>query len=244
MLAHEKLEVYQKALCFVAAASDLVLQWDRKHAVTDQLDRASDSLIVNLAEAARLRSPPAKLRTLDYSIGSCLECAACLDIARVKRLLTQTDCEREKNHVCEIVRMLAGLRKAWAPCEVREEGPGCGAEPPRDAAPQFHQERLDVYALSLQLMEWFVALPGAEDLPSRLQRHLDESLTGIPLNIAAANGRYSELDHRRFLDWAASSATKMTAGLDLAMQRDLLREEACSGVKEKLARVVAMLSRM
>lgn len=244
MFAHEKLEVYQKSLSFVAAASDLVLQWDRKHAVTDQLDRASDSLVVNLAEAARLRSPSAKLRTLDYSIGSCLECAACLDIARVKRLLGQTDCEREKNHLREIIKMLAGLRKAWANGQVKEARPGVRAEPSLEAAPLFRQEKGEVYGLSLQLMEWFVALPGAGDLPSRLQRNLDENLTGIPLNIAEANGRYSELDHRRFLDWAASSATKMAADLDLALQRDLLREEACIAAKMKLARVVAMLSRM
>ncbi len=87
MFAHEKLEVYRKALGFVAAASGFVAQWDKKHAVTDQLARASDSLVLNLAEAARLRSSASKLRALDYSVGSCLECAAALDVARIKSLL-------------------------------------------------------------------------------------------------------------------------------------------------------------
>ncbi len=121
MFAHDKLDVYKKALQFVAAASGFVAQWDKKHAVTDQLARASDSLVLNLAEAARLRSPPNKLRGLDYSIGSCLECAACLDIGQIKRLLATRDTEGQKQRLSEIMRMLVGLRKAWATWELKED---------------------------------------------------------------------------------------------------------------------------
>ena len=42
--------------------------------------RASESVVLNIAEAARLLSGPDKARTLDYALGSTLECAACLDI--------------------------------------------------------------------------------------------------------------------------------------------------------------------
>ena len=84
MFPHEKLSVYGKALEFVADASACAARWDKRHAVVDQFGRASDSLVLNLAEGARLRPGRAKLRALDFALGSCLECAACLDIAWIK----------------------------------------------------------------------------------------------------------------------------------------------------------------
>jgi 23S rRNA-intervening sequence protein len=131
MLAHEKLHAYGKSLAFAAAASVFMADWENKHAITDQLGRATDSLVLNLAEGARLQSGARKLRS-----------------------------------------------------------------------------------------------------------------TSIVLNIAEANGRYSELDHRRFLDMAEGSAAKTTACLDLAVQkRRLIQADSGSG-KVLLERIVAMLSRM
>jgi len=86
MFPHETLHVYGKALAFVAAASAFLSSWDKRHAVVDQLDRASESLLLNLADGARFVSGARKLRALDYALGSCLECVACLDIARIKSL--------------------------------------------------------------------------------------------------------------------------------------------------------------
>src|SRR5258707_1810784 len=121
MFAHEKLQVYGKALAFVATASTFSATWNKKHAVVDQFDRASDSLVLNLANAASLGSGPSKLRALDYSLGSGLECAACLDIATVKRLLEKTETDRQKQLLCEIVRMLIGLRKVWETWKAHED---------------------------------------------------------------------------------------------------------------------------
>jgi 23S rRNA-intervening sequence protein len=39
--------------------------------------------------------------------------------------------------------------------------------------------------------------------------------------VAEGNGRYSELDHRRFLEIAAGSAVKAAAYLDLYQQKAL-----------------------
>lgn len=245
MFAHEKLHVYGKALAFVAAASAFSAGWDKRHAVVEQLDRASDSLIVNLAEAARFHSASSKLRALDYALGSGLECAACLDIARIKGLLNKTDTTEEKQRLCEIAKMLIGLRRAWEAWKVHEDSPPYG-EAPVDSAPPalFHHETLEVYGAALKLMEWFVSLPGARELSSRLHRQIDEGVTSIGLNIAEGNGRYSELDHHRFLDVAESSAVKVAAYLDLAAQKRTLGPVECGPGKELLGRIVAMLSRM
>ena len=141
--------------------------------------------------------------------------------------------------------MLIGLRRVWGTWGLHEEAPPYGEEPselPPEAL--FHHESLEVYQVALKLMEWFVALLGGEDPSGRLGRQIDVGLTSIILNIAEGNGRYAELDHRRFLDVAESSAVKVAAYLDLAMQRLSLSPTECDPCKELLRRIVAMLSRM
>jgi four helix bundle protein len=87
MFTHHKLKVYRKALECAGSAERLSSGWARKHSFVDHFCRASESIVLNIAEGGRLLSGPAKLLALDYAIGSALECAACLDIAGIKDLL-------------------------------------------------------------------------------------------------------------------------------------------------------------
>ena len=86
--------------------------------------------MLNLAEGARLGSPPQEQQILDYAVGSALECAACLDIAVIKQLLAPELATREKRSLCEVVRMLVGLRRSWERSAFREESPAFGAASP------------------------------------------------------------------------------------------------------------------
>jgi four helix bundle protein len=245
MFPHEKLSVYAKSLEFVAQTSACAVGWDKRHAVVDQFGRASDSLVLNLVEGARLRPGRAKLRALDCALGSCLECAACLDIAGIKGFSKQKEFTHHKQQLWEITRMLIGLAKVWESWRGHEDSPPYATQPSAGSRqPLFHHETLDVYRAALDLMRWFTSLPGGQDLPSRFHRQVDEGATSIVLNIAEGNGRYSELDHRRFLDLAAAAAVKVAAGLDLAARRALLEKAACEPGKILLERIVAMLSRM
>ena len=97
MFAHEKLQVYGKALDFASKVTTWAGTWDKRHVIVDQLSRGAESILLNLAEAARQRGSPARLRIADYAIGSTLECAGCLDVARIKELLVREDCYREKH---------------------------------------------------------------------------------------------------------------------------------------------------
>ena len=81
MLTHHKLKVYQQALALAASAEALSASWGRRHAIMDHYGRAAESIVLNIAEGARLVSGADKARTLDYAIGSTLECAACLESA-------------------------------------------------------------------------------------------------------------------------------------------------------------------
>ena len=53
---HEKLEVYAHALSFAKLSAALIDSWPSIMAVCDQLDRATESIVTNLAKAARLRA--------------------------------------------------------------------------------------------------------------------------------------------------------------------------------------------
>jgi len=92
-------------------------------------------------------------------------------------------------------------------------------------------------------MRWFVSLPSGKELSDRLCRDVDKSATSVVLNVAEGNGRYSELDQRRFLEIAAASAVKAAAYLDLYQQRETSARLETTQGRELLSRVVAMLSR-
>ena len=102
-------------------------------------------------------------------------------------------------------------------------------------------ESLEVYQTGLEFMRWFVCFPGGRELSGRLCRDVDKSATSVALNVAEGNGRYSELDHRRFLNIAAASAVKAAAYLDLYQLKALpTRVETARG-RAFLGRIIAML---
>lgn len=117
---HERLNVYQASLKFVAWATELISASEMKAAVKDQLDRASTSVPLNIAEGNGKFAIRDRCRYLDFARGSALECAACLDVL-VAKLLAEPDRVTEgKQHLFEIVSMLMGLIKSLS-SRVREE---------------------------------------------------------------------------------------------------------------------------
>jgi four helix bundle protein len=106
---HEKLHVYQKALQFISWAEDLIQEVLRKAAVKDQIDRASTSIVLNIAEGNGKLPGPERRRFLLIARGSAVECAACLDVFVAKRLVDEERIWPGKELLSEIVRMLSGL---------------------------------------------------------------------------------------------------------------------------------------
>jgi four helix bundle protein len=108
---HEKLEVYQEAIRLVAWVSSLVEPMARVGDVKDQLDRASTSIPLNIAEGNGKYNPKDRCRFFDIAHGSALECAACLDVLVAKSKLTPEHIRPGKENLRHIVRMLMGLIK-------------------------------------------------------------------------------------------------------------------------------------
>jgi four helix bundle protein len=108
---HERLEVYHEAIAFVGWLSGVVDATARLGDVKDQLDRASTSIPLNIAEGNGKFSPKDRCRFFDIAHGSALECAACLDILVAKAKLTPDQIRPGKLSLQRIVRMLMGLIK-------------------------------------------------------------------------------------------------------------------------------------
>jgi four helix bundle protein len=117
---HERLNVYQASLKFVAWATELISTSEMKAAVKDQLDRASTGVPLNIAEGNGKFAIRDRCRYLDFARGSALECAACLDVLVAKRLAAPDRVNEGKQYLFEIVSMLMGLIKSLT-SRVREE---------------------------------------------------------------------------------------------------------------------------
>src|SRR5215831_9081984 len=108
---HERLEVYREAVAFTAWLSTLLEGTVRVGDVKDQLDRASTSIPLNIAEGNGKYSPKDRCRFFDIAHGSALECAAALDVLVAKAKLTTEQIRPGKERLQRIVRMLMGLLK-------------------------------------------------------------------------------------------------------------------------------------
>lgn len=124
---HEKLRAYQESLRFVAWVEPVIERVPARLAARDQLDRASTSIVLNLAEGNGKRSQADRCRYFDSSRGSALECAACLDVLVAKGRLEKSFSDEGKTILVGVVSMIAGLIARFSG-EVREDRDAYGPE--------------------------------------------------------------------------------------------------------------------
>jgi four helix bundle protein len=111
---HEKLDVYRKSIAFCAWVGDFLSLVTQKTAAKDQLDRASTSIPLNIAEGNGKFSAKDRARFLEMARGSTLECAACLDVLVARKLATPEQVAGAKAELAAIVRMMIGLLKRFS----------------------------------------------------------------------------------------------------------------------------------
>lgn len=111
---HEKLQVYQLELEFIAWLTDLFAEVQaakvpRLAEVLDQLDRASLSALLNTAEGNGRRASQQRVKFFDDARGSSTECAACLDALVAKRACKKERILDGKDMLLSIVSILSAL---------------------------------------------------------------------------------------------------------------------------------------
>lgn len=112
---HENLDVYQLELRFVTWVTGLLATIKQRPTnariaeVSDQLDPASLSSLLNTAEGNGRRQRQTRAKFFDDARGSVTECAACLDALVAKRICTSEEVDDGKQLLLRIASILTKL---------------------------------------------------------------------------------------------------------------------------------------
>lgn len=234
---HEKLIVYQKGMRFVGGGSALLDRLPRRVAACDHLDRAAESILLNIAHASSTWSPKERIVYLGHANGSALECAACLDVFVAKKLLATEDVYPGKSLLAEVVSMLISMRKT-ATNRIREEHAVYRTKKGR----LFDHEDLDLYQVALQLVAWLESMLAHFSCSADLRTKLDKSTTSIVLNIAEGNGRFTGVDQAKFYETAYKATIQSASLVDLATAKGASDVSSVEPGRELLRRIAAMLT--
>ena len=118
---HEKLNVYQRSIDFVLLVDPILESIQGKLSARDQLDRASTSIPLNIAEGNGRYTEKDRCHFFDIARGSALECAAALDVLMARKRISEVMAEQGKDILIEIVSLLVGLIKSNSGFRVHEE---------------------------------------------------------------------------------------------------------------------------
>jgi four helix bundle protein len=119
---HERLDVYQLAIEFIATAAELVAEYPPGTAhLRDQLGRASTSIALNIAEGAGEFSKPEKARFYRMARRSATECAAVLDVLKALKVAEEKRVAAGRAMLVRVVSMLTRMVQGL------ESGRGTGA---------------------------------------------------------------------------------------------------------------------
>jgi len=108
------LDVYREAIGFCGWVGEFLSLISAKAAAKDQLDRASTSIPLNIAEGNGKFSYRDRARFLEIARGSALESAACLDVLVARKLATEEQIVGGKEQLARIVQMLVGLLQKFS----------------------------------------------------------------------------------------------------------------------------------
>ena len=104
----ERLDVYRAALAF--RHSLRILETVRNiSAQRDQLFRAADSVILNIAEGAGRSTPADKRRHYSYAKGSAMECGAALTLLHACGALREVAYLERRKMIIRVIQMLSRL---------------------------------------------------------------------------------------------------------------------------------------
>jgi len=106
----ERLDVYAVALEFQLVAAAAVRRAHRT--LREQLERASLSIVLNIAEGAGRRSRSDKARFYCIARGSCAECFAAFDVLRFRAMISEAMYFEARRKLARIAQMLTRLERA------------------------------------------------------------------------------------------------------------------------------------
>jgi four helix bundle protein len=118
---HERLEVYQRSIAFITWLEPVLETLPKSLAACEQLDRASTSVPLNLAEGNGKFKGADRCRFFDIARGSALECAAALDVLTAKGKCPASVALAGKKTLHDVVSMIVGLIKSNSDYRLHED---------------------------------------------------------------------------------------------------------------------------
>jgi len=234
-LPHEQLDIYGVYLETARLCADIVAEAAHPIAALDHLDRAMESIGVNLMRGnGQPAGSPARANCLNVAIGSTHECAASLDICLAWCVMDESAHAAGTQKLWRIRGMLLGLKRAGIPLAVKEDQSPYGTA-------KFPFAFLDLYQVSLDGVRWIQKFVEELAPRIRIQRKLDTCTTGTVLNIAEGHGRETVADQNRFMKIAQEHAYETLLMLDLMVARNEATHSQISEGKTTQARVITML---
>ncbi len=106
----ENLKVYQKAVDFVEQMMSITEQFPKGYYfLSDQLNRASLSISLNIAEGNGRFTKADRKHFFIIARGSTQECIPILEIVKRKKLISDLEHKEMKSQLEEISKMISGL---------------------------------------------------------------------------------------------------------------------------------------
>ena len=119
VLDAERLRVYSVALELQCMANTLVPSVNR--VLRDQFERASLSIVLNLAEGCGRVSRRQRRYHFGVARGSATECAALADVLRLRRLSPASECYKARSLAVRCVQMTSKLIESMGSLEPKAE---------------------------------------------------------------------------------------------------------------------------
>jgi four helix bundle protein len=111
MFEFQNLEVYKKAKTFHLLCKNLIVNTRLDFYVSNQLGRASLSVILNIAEGSGKFSKPDRRNFFVIARGSVFECVAIIDMLHDSKIIQKESFEDYLNRADELSRILYSMIK-------------------------------------------------------------------------------------------------------------------------------------
>jgi four helix bundle protein len=110
----ENLKVWQSAVELSGQIYELTEKFPKKElfALTSQIQRAPDSISLNIAEGSTGQSNPEFKRFLGIALRSAIEVVGCLHLAKRRKLISDNEFEHFYNYLTELIKSIQALRNS------------------------------------------------------------------------------------------------------------------------------------
>jgi four helix bundle protein len=110
----EKLQVWSESIELSGVISDVARTFPKheQFVLTSQLQRAADSVSLNIAEGSTGQSDPELRKFLGYSIRSGMEVICCIYLAKRRRIISIEDFDSIYKQTDKLSKRIQALRKS------------------------------------------------------------------------------------------------------------------------------------